>query len=356
MIETKRYFDIRQVENAEVTTYTLMTIDDVELTLTRVQRSSDTDAVLMLHGLSSSSKMFTGREWYNLTCYMIDHGIGDVWLLDWRGSAEYGTKYVHREDSADDVAFKDIPLAVEFIQQQIENGLHIIGHCIGAMTLSMALAKGTIQHVKSAIITSIGLFPKLNNLTTAKLYAVPQLAEKLLDIDYFSMNADQVNPQDGQFMIHQLANLGSNECEHPTCKMLSFVWGTGHESTIFKHKHLPKETHERLEEYFGAVSSSYFRHFQKMLQHQAVVNTDASENYLDQVENIKTPMLLMTGKDNRCWHDAIQEYAKLLDRFFPSVNYEKFVIPDYSHNDVFMGKNAYLDVFPEVLAFIKKYS
>jgi cholesterol oxidase len=46
----------------------------------------------------------------------------------------------------------------------------------------------------------------------------------------------------------------------------------------------------------------------------------------------------------------------LLGQFYPEVQHELFLIPGYSHNDVFMGVNSHVDVFPRFVEFLDTHA
>lgn len=346
-------FSPAKMAGIQYTLHTIQTEDGLTLNLHRYKRSEEGDSLLLLHGLSSSSNMFNSGEWHNITYFMLGNGCNDLWLFDWRRSYHYREWTHKRKDTMDEVVRFDVPTAVSYIQQRIRGGLHCIGHCIGAMVLSMALAAKLIVNIKSLISVSVSLYPKLELISFLKLYTVPGVAESLLNMHFFEVDPDRVDFQEGNMLLYEATNLSRNGCHNPTCRALSFIWGSGHGSTIFHHENLHPYTHDHLHEQFGPVATSYFRHLQKMLQHQSVISMDEQTHYLDLVGNIDVPILLATGKDNRCWYDSNQEFHSLLSTYFPKVKHELFVVPNYYHNDVFMGKHSWTDVFPRVLSFLK---
>jgi cholesterol oxidase len=70
--------------------------------------------------------------------------------------------------------------------------------------------------------------------------------------------------------------------------------------------------------------------------------------YADEIE---TPVLFMTGQENRVFRDSnILCHARLEQRV-PGLHQLR-VIPGYGHQDVFMGINVHRDVFPHILEFL----
>ena len=98
--------------------------------------------VLCLHGYSASGTTFTHQSIKaNLASTLAGlHGQPerDVWVLDMRGSPDVaGSDY---EWSFEDLAYTDIPLAVDWICRETgHQKIDIVAHCMGAAMVSMAI-------------------------------------------------------------------------------------------------------------------------------------------------------------------------------------------------------------------------
>jgi cholesterol oxidase len=64
----------------------------------------------------------------------------------------------------------------------------------------------------------------------------------------------------------------------------------------------------------------------------------------------------MTGESNRVFTDSQVYCHQKLQRLAPGRGHELHVFPNYGHQDVFMGKNNHVDVFPRLLEFLDKHS
>ncbi|MCB0644377.1 MAG: hypothetical protein KDC44_22185, partial [Phaeodactylibacter sp.] len=82
---------------------------------------------------------------------------------------------------------------------------------------------------------------------------------------------------------------------------------------------------------------------------------DGRTNYLDKASDIEPPLLLLIGKKNLCWHDSIQQFHDLLDTYFEDVDHELLEVPNYGHMDLFLGKHAHLEVFPDLVDFLLRH-
>lgn len=129
------------------------------------------DSVLLLHGANTSSDTFL-RPRGGLTRYLTERG-WQVWLLDWRGSPHVvqalprkwlGGSAIEeiRHYTVDHVAREDLPAAVREVRARIgpRARLSVLGHCVGAGSLSIAIAEGRLEpfDVRKVVLSTLGLF------------------------------------------------------------------------------------------------------------------------------------------------------------------------------------------------------
>jgi cholesterol oxidase len=142
--------------------------------------------------------------------------------------------------------------------------------------------------------------------------------------------------------------------------MLSFMWGTGWPA-LYHHENLLPITHERGGDLYGASGVNYYRHVLKMVAAGRAVKyrTDQvryaslPDDYLVRAAEVTTPVLLTTGDNNHVFVDSNIVCWRALEQAAPG-RHELDVIPGYGHQDVFMGRDVHLDVFPRMLDFIKR--
>ena len=144
--------------------------------------------------------------------------------------------------------------------------------------------------------------------------------------------------------------------------MLSLMWGSGWPA-LYKHENLDEITHRRGGDLYGPCSMNYFRHVRKMVQSdntavkyepQNSKYNRLPNNYFEHAEKIETPVLFMTGKENHVFTDSNIVCHQRLEKIVPE-RHELHVFPDYGHQDVFMGKNNHIDIFPRLVQFINKH-
>ena len=71
-------YTLEGVPDADVSTHYYSTEDMLGLSMLRFNRGPSEDAVLIIHGLTTSTDMFIMPEHYNLVRYLLDNGFTDV--------------------------------------------------------------------------------------------------------------------------------------------------------------------------------------------------------------------------------------------------------------------------------------
>lgn len=352
------------VHGAEITTHPVTTGDKLGLSLSRFHRAACDDVVLLVHGLTTSTDMFIMPEHYNLVQYLLDNGFSDVWSVDFRMSSRFSYNLQRHRFNMDDVALYDYPAALAALRAEIgpNRRIHVICHCLGSVTFMMSLFGKAVNGITSVISNSVSLTPRVPAWSNVKLVMAPALCEYVVGIEY----ANPLWRREPGFSIGKvLATAVSafhHECDLPECHMLSFMWGTGFPA-VFNHANMHDITHRRSGDLFGGTSFHYFRHVRKMVKTtNTAVKFDATDpkyvklpdNYLQWAKEIETPVLFITGQDNRVFNDSNIVTHDRLQKIVPG-RHELHVFPNYGHQDVFMGKNCHVDIFPRLLQFLNRH-
>jgi cholesterol oxidase len=190
----------------------------------------------------------------------------------------------------------------------------------------------------------------------------PMLCDYVLGIEY----ANPCWRREPGISIGKLLSLAvsaaHHECDVPECHMLSFMWGTGYPA-VYRHENMNDLTHRRVGDLFGGVSFNYFRHVRKMvLAGNTAIKYDNGDpryaslpdNYLTYAKDIETPILFTTGQDNGVFKDSNIVAFSRLNEIAPGRHRLK-LFPNYGHQDVFMGQNCHVDVFPHLLEFLNNH-
>ncbi|USZ49109.1 alpha/beta hydrolase [Halomonas sp. DN3] len=352
------------VVDAEVTQHGFCTEDGLGLSLLRFRRGQGRMAVMIVHGLTTSSDMFIQPEHRNLVSFLLDEGVDEVWTLDFRMSNRHPYNLQPNRYSMDDCALFDFPAAVAKIRQVAGDDveLHVIAHCLGSMGFAMALFGGTVSGIRSCILNSVALTPHVPRWSRIKGHIFPFVIERIFQQPYVSPRWSE----DPRFTLGKLLSKGVSlfhrECDVPACHMLSLMWGTGWPA-LYNHENLDERTHRRGGDLYGPVGLNYHRHVLKMLGrgHRTVKMREAPEyaalpdDYLLEARRVDTPCLLLTGRDNRVFTDSNVHCHRALEEAAPG-RHELAIIDGYGHQDVFMGARVDREVFPRLMTFLNAHT
>jgi triacylglycerol lipase/cholesterol oxidase len=338
--------------------------DGLTLTLQRFRRGPATgQVVLLIHGLTTSTDMFVMPEHYNLVQYLLDHGVGEVWSLDWRGSGRFTYNLIPHRFSVDDVAIYDIPAALELIRARLgpEVKIHAIAHCVGSIGLMASVAGGFSKNLASIITNSVSLTPRVPLPARLKLLLAPGLIEYVLRYPYISPQIPYLpGPGFGKWLFW-MERLMRRECKEPACHMVSFMWGWGFPAA-YVHANLSPVTHRRLKDLFGGTAVNYYRHISRMVAAGEAVPYSRSgryrelpESYLANLKNIELPpTLFVSGDKNLIFPGSNRLSYERVRALKPEARLAYLELAGYGHQDVFMGKNCDREVFPALLDFVQK--
>jgi cholesterol oxidase len=352
------------VTGADISVHPFCTADGLGLQLTRFARAACDDVVLIVHGLTSSSDMFIMPEHQNLVQTLLDQGFSDVWTVDYRGSCRFPYNLERTRYTLDDIALFDHPAALAELRRHVglQRRIHVIAHCVGALTMAMSLFGRSVQGVTSMILNSVALTPHVPRWSEVKLTLGPWASDYLIGVEYYSPSWRRQPGWSIGKIIAMSADLVHRECDSPECHMLSFMWGSGRPA-LFNHVNLAPETHDRLGDLFGGAPVHYYRHINKMVRNgHTAIKFDPSnsrydalpDDYMTHAAEIDTPILFVQGQDNRVFADSnIQCHARL-EKIVPG-RHQLRVFPGYGHQDIFMGKNVHRDVFPELVKFLRAH-
>jgi pimeloyl-ACP methyl ester carboxylesterase len=356
---------IAQLRDATLQNYDCKTDDGIEIGLSRVircdeqQDSRKKPAVIVTHGLTTSTDMFVLPETRNFVEVLLDAGY-DPWLFDWRGSCRL--PYNSRGDSfkLDDVALYDVPKAVSVVKDVIgDKSLFVVAHCVGAMVFAQSMTAGLVNGLTGFISQGVFLTPKMSFRPHMSFSFLSELAAHFIG-DSFPVDFRKVGFRSKYFPFFALASIGA-KCPDPTCQMLhNSSWCMG--ASLFEHDHLGKTTHNRLVELLGDVPMGVIPHFRKIILARSLVKWNEGDprysvlpsNCLDAADKIDCPILLISGSKNDFWKDSNRLCRDILLDYFPRLNVEYHEIPAYGHLDAFIGRGAALDVFPVITQWIEK--
>ncbi|MEO3828940.1 alpha/beta fold hydrolase [Actinomadura sp. B10D3] len=348
------------VGDAEVSVHPFATGDGLGLTLSRFRRADCDDVVLLVHGLTTSSDMYIMPEHTNLVNYLHDAGFGDVWALDFRMSGRFPYNAETQRYNLDDIALFDHPAAMAELRRHIgDRRVHVISHCLGAISFSMALFAGTVTGVTSLVCNSVSLTPRTPLWSRVKLAYGPALMEYVVGPCHLDPRYGAAPVLTRGWTLAKAVSPFHRDCSEPACHMLSFMWGGG--EPIFTHEKMSPVTHGRLPDLFGACNVHYYRHIHAMVKAGRAVkyaprsprHASLPDDYLAGAAEVATPILFLTGDRNNVFTDSNIVCHRTLERIAPG-RHELAILPGYGHQDVFMGKSIDIEVLPQVLDFLKR--
>ncbi|HEX6596012.1 MAG TPA: alpha/beta fold hydrolase [Acidimicrobiales bacterium] len=357
-------FTLEGVKDAEVSTHWFWTEDKLGLSFTRFRRGGADEAgeaVMIVHGLTTSTDMFIMPEHYNLVSYLLDNGYRDVWCLDFRMSNRHSYNLFKHRWTMDDVALYDFPAALAEMRRHIgDKPVHVITHCLGANSFVLSLFGKVIDGVSSVIANSVALTPRVPRWSKLKLTMAPGMVENVLGFPYLNPRWSEDPGLSRGKLFAKIIDRFHPECDVSACHMLSLMWGTGWPA-LYSHSNLAQVTHERGGDLYGATSMNYYRHVLKQVKAGGAVKySDTPQyarlpnDYFQHAREIETPVLFMTGKSNRVFADSNIVCHERLERIVPG-RHELHVFPGYGHQDPFMGERVAQDIFPRLLEFIEKH-
>ena len=354
-------YTLEGVRDAEVTPYYFHTEDNIGLSMFRFTRPTAGEAVLVIHGLTTSTDMFIMPEHENLVNVLLDHGY-DVWCLDFRMSNRHSYNLFKTRYTMDDIALYDYPAALEVMRGVIgDQPIHVICHCLGAASFMMGLFGKSVDGITSVIANSVALTPRVPGWSKVKLQLAPFMVETVIGLPYLNPQWNDDPGLSRGKLFSKVVSKFHRECDVPACHMLSLMWGTGWPA-LYSHDLLAEVTHRRGGDLYGATSMHYYRHVRKMVRAGRAVKMEPGnpaydrlpDDYFAYAAEIQTPVLLVTGDQNRVFADSNIVCHQRLEKIVPG-RHELAVLPGYGHQDPFMGKDVAKDVFPVFLRFLDKH-
>src|SRR5688500_17056422 len=125
----------------------VITSDGTEVRLTH-HASGDKGPVVLAPGYGNAARSFAlDTVPKSFAAYLAEHGY-DVWLFDYRASPDLESS--ETQFTVDDSAMRDWPAAIAEVRRETRaESVQALGHCIGGLTLFMALGGG-LEGVRSA--------------------------------------------------------------------------------------------------------------------------------------------------------------------------------------------------------------
>ncbi len=322
--------------------------DGLQCNLLRIRGEAEPTRgpVLLVHGAGVRANIFRAPVERTLVDELVDAGY-DVWLENWRASIDLPPN----EWTLDQAAVYDHPAAVrKVVEETGADEVKAVIHCQGSTSFMMSAVAGLVPEVKTVIANAVSLHTVIPGFSEFKIKRLVPLVAKL---------TPYMNPQWGLEAptltakgLALIVRMTHHECDNPVCKMSSFTYGTGF-PTLWRHENLNPATHEWVKQEFAHVPFTFFHQMAKCVDAGHLVSIEdhpeLPRDFVAQPPQTDARFVFFSGKQNVCFLPVSQERTF---RFFEEQRpgYHKlYELPEYGHLDVFMGKDAFRDVFPLML-------
>jgi choline dehydrogenase-like flavoprotein len=334
------------------------TCDGFNIALTRYQSGAKGPVVLAPGFSVRASSFATPTVDENLVERLCASGY-DVWLLDYRASGDSGnpTDPV-KPFTIDDIAQYDWPAALAKIRAETQAPtVQAMVHCVGSMSLLMALAGGHVTGVRSMIASQLTLHPVTDwmNYVKAELSAAHMMANLGLIKDSFDFNSSGTDA-DYTFdtVVYKLPEPDGQACKNPTCRRVFGVYGPSYD-----HAQLSHETHVMLASMFSRVPLLPLDQLQLIMNKGYAVTADGGDEYVTKegAARLDFPITFLAGANNQFFYpQSSQRTRAWLTGINGSENYRQIVVPGYAHMDLFIGRSSAKDVFPLIVDELERFN
>ncbi|MGX2041209.1 alpha/beta fold hydrolase [Methylocaldum sp. MU1018] len=328
--------------------------DGLALNLINVRsadRAPTREPVILVHGAGVRANIFRTPDQTTVVDALVEAGY-DVWLENWRASIDFAPN----EWTLDQAALYDHPRAVrKIVEETGREKIKAIIHCQGSTSFTMSAVAGLVPEVTTIVSNAVSLHPVVPAWSIFKLNcAVPAI----------SVLTPYVNPHWGveattpvAKAITGLVKLIHHECDNTVCKMVSFTYGSGFPA-LWRHENLTDLAHEWIKQEFGNVPLRFFKQMARCVRKGNLVAVDGlpglPSDFAASPPKTDARFAFFTGGKNRCF---LAESQKKTWQYFDALRpgfHGLHVLPEYSHLDVFMGKNAAAEVFPLMIQELAK--
>jgi pimeloyl-ACP methyl ester carboxylesterase len=312
----------------------------------RGEKPPEKGPVLLVHGAGVRANIFRAPSGGTIVDSLLDAGY-DVWLENWRASIDFAPN----EWTLDQAAVHDHPAAVETVVRETGSPeIKAIIHCQGSTSFMMSAVAGLVPQVTTIVTNAVTLHPVIPAWSRLKIgYALPLVGKLTRYLDpQWGLHAPGVTPK----VLNGVVRLTHHECSNPVCKEVSFTYGSGFPA-LWRHENLNDETHEWLKAEFAHVPMTFFKQMRKCVAAGRLVSVDGDEelprDFVAQPPKTDARFVFFTGLENRCFLPESQERTFRWFEGHQPGKHAMHELPGYSHLDVFMGKNAARDVFPQMI-------
>ncbi|KAI5061107.1 hypothetical protein GOP47_0023612 [Adiantum capillus-veneris] len=322
-------------------------------TINDALNSGTSTCVLLLNGYSGESYTLPTED-DDLVCTLLNNGY-EVWLLRMRLHFSVCTA---NPFSLDDIARFDLPAAFSGIAavRGKQTPIHVVAHCIGGLTIHMALLGGyvPVPSVASLTCTNSSMFFDVTKLAMVKLFLplIP-ISLKLLGANSVLGFSDSPSESWRHRLLKKISCL-IPRVEHCTCKeceLFSGIFGSA-----FWHENLTERLHAWLsKDTLVRLPACGFRQLRQICMAGNVVSSRGEDLYMPYIRRLALPTTYISGGRPLLVTPTTSERAHaLMQHHHPEFRHVRHVVHGYGHSDLLIAERAPQDVFPLILDGISK--
>jgi pimeloyl-ACP methyl ester carboxylesterase len=325
------------------------TSDGTEVGLTH-HAAGDKGPIVLAPGYGNAARAFAlDTVPKSFADYLAEHGY-DVWLFDYRASPDLPSS--ETQFTVDDIALRDWPAAIAEVRRATgADSVQALGHCIGGLTLFMAIGGG-LEGVRSATFSALAGHPIPTPANRLRAHVrVPTVLRKA-GMPTISTDYRPDSRQDRALERVMRALPISHMHDSPVGRRIYFIYGD-----VFDHSRIDERTMtQAVPSFFGASNMTFFEHMGVMVRKGGrAVDAGGRDVYLSNTDRYRLPISLLTGEHNRMFLPrGIEATHDMLRAANGPELYTRHVIEGYAHLDLWLGREAERDVFPIALAELER--
>jgi cholesterol oxidase len=322
--------------------YFVETADRTVLKLTRY-RGGRKGPVVLAPGFGTSTLAYTiDTVDANLPEYLFASGY-DVWLFDYRASPDLPS--ASTQFTVDDIARFDWPAAVGKVREVAGAAdVQAMVHCVGSLSFLMAMMAG-LEGVRSAVCSSLAFYPLSPTVNEVKAGLDLGSFLTVLGVETMTTDFDATDWRDR--LLDAVLKLADRRepCDSAVCRRILLMYGE-----VYAHDQLDEATHRAIHEMFGVANLGTFNHLARMVRRRQIVDREGRDVYLPHLDRLAIPITFLHGARNRLFlPEGTRRTLQVLAQANDARLYQRVEFPAYAHMDLFIGRHAAADVYPEVV-------
>ncbi|KAI9780055.1 MAG: hypothetical protein M1839_007037 [Geoglossum umbratile] len=312
--------------------------------------------ILFVPGLSMDHLMFmTPTIEHSAVEFFLSQGYDNVFCLTHR----VGKTMIAQDGHLPLDARYDVKAALEEIRrmQHSNEKIYVIAHCIGSLATATGLLDGTIPAEWIAGITASAIFlhpifGKINRIKASLPISPAKLYGSLVGgwYDCVSSSEDKwiQRALDQALRFYPVGGWGE-VCKDVCCKRCELVFGR-----LFSHRNINSSTHTNLSDFFGGICIPALEQTMELgLRGSLLSDSPLDKRNIQRLEPI--PIQLISGDENVVFDpESTRRSEEVLRKNVPRGRWERVVVKGYGHLDIWMGRDAWKDVFPRVVEHVER--